>query len=119
MSITIHASEKRTHPEFGECVYPVDGSPELNVANGNFGAICRMLRINCEPCGEIDAGELMNKIEAAIPEMCERPHSEQSGGGHAHLIDFGLNSEQVDRYVQALSNIAFFAFENGNFISWS
>lgn len=125
MSIAFYASHEVDHPKFGKVTEMVDGSPELNVANGNAATIFKALGYYSEDPNfdfwgmTIDAGELMDRIEKAIPELCERIPSDTKKPGQCRVIDFGCGADQADRYFRILTDIAFFAMEHGHSISWA
>jgi hypothetical protein len=125
MSITFYAAHNTTHPKFGDIVDIFPGSPELNVANGNAAKIFKALGFYTESPdfdfwgGQLDAGDLMDRIEKAIPELVERIPSDTKEPGCCRVIDFGCSADQADRYFRILTDIAFFAMENGCFVSWA
>ena len=115
MSVTIYASYI---PEGSDVVNVVNGTPELNVANGNFCALMSALGYAGaarDMIGTLDVG----KFSVKLSHFCERgervtrENLSSHEPGCAEVIDGGLSPEQSDRYIATLWNIVFFCWENG------
>lgn len=74
-----------------------EAAPSLNVCHGNAGQLRHLLGLTATPCGEIDAGELLERI-AAVDERAADP--------------------VVARRLHALTNVATAAARLGRAVAW-
>lgn len=74
-----------------------EAAPSLNVCHGNAGQLQHLLGLTPTPCGEIDAGELLERI-AAVDERAADP--------------------SLARRLHALSNVATAAARPGRDVAW-
>jgi len=121
MSITFHTESSPT-------------SLELNVANRNGYVILRELLdlIDPEPWGSLDPSAVIRQLSVAAARVhgVTIPASDTQGERvvlseegvsverTCRVIDCGLPSEQIERYIQRLSRLARFAEQKGETILW-
>jgi len=97
----------------------IEKLPELNVANANAAKLLQSLGLTSSPHGEIQAAELIERIQAAKSQRLEdfeRPAYDTvrvpAGGtgdsdeGGLRMIDPGLNQEKILWYYDALLQVA-------------
>jgi len=98
--------------------------PELNVANRNAQIIVKdILQIHGEYyTGSINARDLLLKLDMLsdfAKDMLPIAPSSEKGKGGAIAYDFGLSSDQIDRYVNTLEKMAQWAINKGyDYIQW-
>lgn len=94
--------------------------PELNISNANFSILAQLLQLDTDEngCGSVEAIELIKKIAFARSEMqhssseWERTPSAYRGAKGAHIIEMGLNEQQLLRYLERLEPIIIYAKQN-------
>ena len=98
---------------------------ELNVSYGADSILMRMLGIDPEPCGIIHHEELPRVIRTAMralnSEKTRRPFilsSSDVTGGYARAISPGVDDDRLCRYAQRFLELAHYAQNLGESITW-
>lgn len=98
--------------EWEETVYPF----EVNVSNGNFIALWKAigLRIDCSDLsGRMDGRVMLRALKSIdVKSMVREPVVD---GNH---MDFGISSDQADRYIETLTKISMEAERRESDVCW-
>lgn len=148
MSVTFTADKAKVHYEKIPCDFPgctegnrcgycddgvehrrVSDAPELNLANGNAAAICRMLSMPDEGgYGYIDATVVPMVRETILGALnarsMRRPLDRAThayggpGTGHCRVIEVGNDDDSTMRRLMDLDAVLAWAEENQSAVSW-
>jgi len=96
---------------------------ELNLANANWATFGNALGVLETPedtyCGEADPCELLALIYRFDDSLSIRGGSSEYGDSGCHMVDCGLNSGQVERYISGLKEICCRAIARKAKVEWS
>ena len=98
-----------------------DRLPELNVSNQNASALLKLLGIESESSGSIDAGELQSRISESINKIDKftRLDTIEESPGKSTIMVFGLSRDQLMQYLYILDKMTDKAFwMNNPTITW-
>jgi len=92
----------------------VTGSPELDIANGNFFTLFSALGLGTCYAGHMDVRTMRCALDRFDPALAQR-----AGREEGRYFEQGIDADRIARYVKALRAILAFATERGAFIAWS
>jgi hypothetical protein len=96
---------------------------EMNISNGNFKTFWNSLALPLEGndlCGIIDPVTVALALNSGDPALAVRQGGRSSGKSRqATLIEFGISTDQAERYHIRLAEIAKEALKRGEFITFS
>lgn len=109
-------------------VYPY----ELNMVNSNFKTFTSALGMENDYCGDIDPRKLEDLLCKLNPELAIRANKDEIVENakvksddvelfHVHqvnVIDYGLDAEQINRYITILFDICEEAIKRNELIVW-
>lgn len=100
---------------YGE--WPDYTNKEFNIANANAYQVCKMLGIPESGC--MNPHALLNAIENRNPAILylQEP-SESHEEGMAHIIDYGLTGERMQRYLLYLEELCDFCIQKEVDVCW-
>lgn len=128
--VEFHASNKKEDNIW----YPVEGGPELRVANGNAHRILDVIlpvssKYNSSDYSGMITREEFPEVRRNIIKVLNSQKQQDKHissttidqrKGHATMIDFGMSEEQLKYYMDAIMNIIAFAEKNNSAcISWA
>jgi len=103
----------------------IPGSPELNVANGNASCIISLLGAAefCEWCvGSLNAKYAREQLRLSFAKdyTCDDTLSHEAVFGQVvRVVMCGRTKEQVQRYIDKLTEICDFAINHDGSLGWS
>lgn len=90
---------------------------ELNVANGNFHMLWSALGLECDYCGSMHPHLIATILRSFDPELLRRADRVEQDNGPM-VVHCGTTPEQVQRYIETLTEIVNEAERREELIIW-